>query len=483
MLCFIACPLQAADIGLEFQKELHQRSLELFGIKSPLQKSAVTPEGFQRHSGQPASEQVLLADGLTVEYFVRHAAHKTDQMIFWPNDEAPTHILTCVESGHEIINSQTGRLNPSVQRIEMKTLEIETILRGMKSCDGIRRTQWGTVLVAEETSDGRAYEIINPLATTEHTLLLGQRGSGIIRKPSGSASDSIILRDALPTMSWEGFTILPSGVVIGGDELRPGSYEDEQNNPDTDGGAIFKFIPDTPWISGFAQITDLSASPLAAGSVYAMQISCRGGRRQFGQGCEVGSGTWLPVHAENARPEANAKGATGFYRPEDLHRDPGFNDPNHPDAIRFCWANTGNEGAGNYAEIMCGIDIAPDQAIFDQQSVAINRFIEGDPDFNSMDNVAFQPGTGILYVIEDHPNGDIFACLPDGADNDIKSDGCVKILSVVDGSAEPTGFFFSADGKSAYLSIQHSADPESMDYDGYATDDILKITGFRSLKH
>ena len=63
------------------------------------------------------------------------------------------------------------------------------------------------------------------------------------------------------------------------------------------------------------------------------------------------------------------------------------------------------------------------------------------------DNFAFQPKTGNHYVIEDNPNGDIFACLPDGADRDIKTDGCVKILSVKDTSAEPTGFKFTADGQ------------------------------------
>jgi len=62
-------------------------------------------------------------------------------------------------------------------------------------------------------------------------------------------------------------------------------------------------------------------------------------------------------------------------------------------------------------------------------------FVEGDGDFNSIDNLAFQPHSGNLYVIEDHSNGDVFACLPDGADRDIKSDGCVKILSVRDRSA------------------------------------------------
>jgi len=31
------------------------------------------------------------------------------------------------------------------------------------------------------------------------------------------------VRAALPTMAWEGLAVLPSGVVIAGDELRPGS--------------------------------------------------------------------------------------------------------------------------------------------------------------------------------------------------------------------------------------------------------------------
>ena len=95
------------------------------------------------------------------------------------------------------------------------------------------------------------------------------------------------------------------------------------------------------------------------------------------------------------------------------------------------------------------------------------------------DLCAFQPGSGYLYVIEDNPNGDIFACLADGSDRDIKTDGCVKILSVKDSSAEPTGLLFSADGGTAYLSIQHSRDDLMPVVDHYPTDDVLIITGFR----
>jgi secreted PhoX family phosphatase len=108
-----------------------------------------------------------------------------------------------------------------------------------------------------------------------------------------------------------------------------------------------------------------------------------------------------------------------------------------------------------------------------------NRFVEGDPDFDSFDNLTFQPVTGNLYVIEDNPNGDIYACLPDGADRDIEADGCIKILSVNDSSAEPTGFLFFGDGKSAILSIQHFDDSNMALVDDYPTDDLLIIRNFK----
>ena len=178
----------------------------------------------------------------------------------------------------------------------------------------------------------------------------------------------------------------------------------------------------------------------------------------------------------NARDDADAAGATGYYRPEDLHADPTF----EGQGVRFCWTNTGREAASNYGEVICGVDEAPLLADPADATVVVNRFVEGDPDFNSLDNLAFQPGSGNVYVIEDHPNGDVFACLPDGNDRDIKTDGCVKILSVRDQSAEPTGFEFTADGGTAIVSIQHSDDDGMPLVDDYRTDDIVVITGFKN---
>jgi hypothetical protein len=451
------------DFGLKVEHLLNKQAERLFGVKKPLRDSAAATSGDYRTEAQAAADQVLLAKGLKAEYLTREAANKTDMMAFWPSDANATHLISCVEGSRETI--ATDKLNPSVQRIDLHTGAVETVLRGMSGCDGIRNTPWGTILATEEKSDGGAYEILDPLATSNEQVL--DRATGAVSNPA-----MIAKRDALPTMSWEGLTVLDSGVVLGGDELRPGTAAD-----DVDGGALFKFVPAMPRMDD-SLISDLANSPLAAGSVYALQVSCRDAKQQYGQGCEIGNGAWVMVNASSARSDADAVGATGFYRPEDLHRDPMY----MGEGVRFCWANTGNEGAHNYAEVMCGVDSEPTLADSDTRSVVINRFVEGDTDFNSFDNLAFQPNTGNLYVIEDHPNGDVFACLPDGADRNIKTDGCVKILSVKDTSAEPTGFMFSADGKTAYVSIQHSNDGNMPEVDDYGTDDLLKITGFK-LRH
>jgi len=102
------------------------------------------------------------------------------------------------------------------------------------------------------------------------------------------------------------------------------------------------------------------------------------------------------------------------------------------------------------------------------------------------DNVAFQPHTGNLVVLEDGPTSiatrsgnqprgnDIWICLPDGSDEDIQSDGCVRLASLRDTSSEPTGFIFLGSGEEAFVSLQHRAVDESGN-----RGTILKISGFK----
>ena len=477
MLALPALPAHAEDedsqdFGARSEQRLKNSSMHWFGVQGPLGPSAPSTTGDYRTPDQNANDQVLLADSLKAEYVTRNAGNSADMFAFWPSDESPTHLIFCIEGNRQDLGTflpggLVRKFNPAVQRIKLLDGSVETILRGTISCDGIRRTPWQTILATEETSDGGAYEIINPLNVTNYTI--ADRALGTIIDENGAPStSSIVKRTALPTISWEGIGMTPEGVVYAGDELRPGTPAN------ADGGALFKFVPVNPrTASGF--IGSLSESPLAAGNVYALQVSCQNTTQQYGQGCEIGNGVWINVSAANARADANTMGATGYYRPEDLEIDEMF----VPPGVRFCWANTGLEDGGNYGEVLCGVDSAPLTANATQRTVVVNRFVEGDQDMNQPDNFAFQPKTGNHYVIEDNPNGDIFACLPDGEDRDIKTDGCVKILSVKDSTAEPTGFKFTANGRTAYLSIQHSNDGKMPKFDDYATDDIVKITGFK----
>lgn len=447
----------AADVGKDHEAVLTTNAMALFGIAKPIVASAeASAEEGYRTEAQTAMDQILLADGLTAEYVTRDLANNADMIAFYPLGN-PTHAIICIEGDREELEG--GKLNPGVQRVALADGKVETIVRGTSACDGIRTTPWNTILFTEEDDDGGAYEILDPLKATE--IVITDRKKGEI-----SDAAMVVKHVALPMMAWEGLTILPNGVVYAGDELRPGT-----SYPDRDGGAIFKFVPDKA--SAGNAIASLAESPFAAGKLYAMQVSCTD-KVQTGQGCEVGNAAWVEVKASNARIAADVAAATGYYRPEDLHQDLSYKG----EGVRFCWTNTGNKGIKNWGEVMCAVDAVADSVEKGKQSVTVTRFIAGDAEFNQPDNLEIHPTNGLVYVIEDNPNGDIWACLPDGADRDVMSDGCVKILSVKDTSAEPTGFIFAPDGKTAYVNIQHSNDKAMPKVDGYGTDDLIKITGF-----
>ncbi len=496
------------DFNQKVENHLYAHSKKYFGFDNPIKASETV--SVPRAAGQQASDLIKLSPGLKAEITSRKIANSSDMIAFWPNDEKPSHIISCVEVGNNKIGtypSGQAKLEPSVQRVDLKTGEVSTMLRGMIACDGIRRTPWGTVVVTEETDDGGLYEILNPLTTTELTLVA--RGSSVVTDSSGAtmASGKIEYRGSLGKLAWEGLDLTAKGVVYYGDEERPGS-----GGADADGGSIFKYVPDPAKSWQGAPVTNLNQSPLVAGSVYAYQASCQAKTNssfpQFGQGCEIGEGAWVKVDPGSLRTSAHNAGATGYYRPEDLHFDLSYAGA----GAKFCWTNTGNASGKNYGEVVCITDTLPegtgekivtdktkngfgltylaDSAQTNGFAVAVaNRALEGDPDLNQPDNLAFQPKVSNMYVIEDNPFGDIWACLPDGKDRDIKSDGCVKLLSVRDGSAEPTGYIFTGDGKAAYLHIQHSNDTactagtDCANNDDYPTDDLIKITGFKTKKH
>jgi hypothetical protein len=167
--------------------------------------------------------------------------------------------------------------------------------------------------------------------------------------------------------------------------------------------------------------------------------------------------------------------------------------------FRACWANTGRmtngggslvENAGVYSEIVCLVEEPPSAAVPNPPTGTIptvTRFIPGDGQANMYDNVAFQPHTGNLVVLEDGAvnvvtrqgatelrGNDLWICLPDGADKDVQSDGCVRFASLRDTSSEPTGFIFLGSGEEAFVNLQHR-DIDNANGRG----SLIKISGFK----
>jgi len=67
-------------------------------------------------------------------------------------------------------------------------------------------------------------------------------------------------------------------------------------------------------------------------------------------------------------------------------------------------------------------------------------------------------------------NNDLWDCQPDGADDDLLSDGCVRIATLNDLTAEWTGGIFDATGTRFFVSVQHNVTGHGV---------VLEITGWK----
>lgn len=463
----------ADDWGVSREASLAGASEDLFGIAKPLGGSSLTSIDLATAQASPG-KLVTLAKGLKARVVTAGvAAANVDQMTLWPDGTKPTHLIACNEQ---------GTTSPGVQRISIADGSVETILTGNTACDGVRRTAWGTILFSEEAgSGGQTYELMDPLATTGVTL---DHTTGVFSGGTGSAN--LIRRPALGRLSFEGHGLLPNGVMYYGDELRPGNGNA--------GGAYFKFVPATPFAGG-APIATLAASPLASGKVLGLRLGLNGGATDFGQGTQSGRGAWIAICADgSATPCANValrtaavtNKLTGYYRPEDLEVAPrDFAAGN----IKVCGNNTGNEFTDRYwGETICITDGTVAESLAGTAVPEVQNLVNGSIDMAMTDNIAAQPGAAGRWLIAEDgdvgfggsitpgKNNDMFLCLPDGADVDNQSDGCVKVATLNDAGsaahpegAEWSGPIFNDDGKHLYVSVQHNITDKGV---------ILDITGW-----
>jgi hypothetical protein len=429
-------------------------SEQLFGINKPVPASSTESIGAVEADADP-TKLVTLAKGLHARVLTdrANAGPNIDMMALWPNDVRPTHIIACNEE---------GTTAPGLQRIRLSDGFVETILTGTNSCDPVKRTAWGTILFGEEDTTGWLLEIINPLGATN---VLFDRVTGFVSGGVGSAN--IVTRPALGHLAFEGLALLPNGVLYYGDENRPLNG--------TGGGAYFKFIPSTPW-AGSAPITNLTQSPLAAGVVYGLRLGKRNGSTDYGQGSNTGLGTWVPVpqgSIGSLRTAAATLKLTGYYRPEDAEIDPAALAEGN---VRFCGNNTGNEADDhNWGETICVTDGTLAQATANTGTPEVHYLVIGTPDFAMMDNIAYQPGRGNWIIHEDGDgpavgrNNDLWSCLDDGNDSGELSEGCVRIGTLNDLTAEWTGGVFDKWGDHFYVSVQHNVTGHGV---------VLDITGW-----
>jgi hypothetical protein len=311
----------------------------------------------------------------------------------------------------------------------------------------------------ENGSVGAMYELIDPLTVVGAT----------INNVTGVTSTPKIRRvDALGFLSFEGLGILPNGVTYYGDELSASNG--------APGGAYYKFVPTNPWTGG-GPITNLDQSPYASGTVYGLRV---GQGSNFGQGFSYGTGTWqllTSTPGQQLRPLATTAKLTGYYRPEDLTFDEAALAAGN---VRMCSNNTGRDAARYWGETICITDGTVAGATSQTSGPQAQLLVQGSPQLNMPDYIAYQASRGNWILEEDGSTGDfidgprnndIWDCLDDRADDNTLSDGCIRIATLNDLDAESTGGFFDSSGAHYYVSIQHNSS-------GFGT--ILDITGWGS---
>ena len=179
-----------SDFGSFVQDQLRAHAEQLFGFRHPLEESALGP-----YDGTDNLQAIQVAPGLHVSLVSSAVASAADQIALWPDDDHPTHLFVCDE--------ETS--HPAVQRVDLSRpaeRERHDDRDRPSSCDPVRRTPWGTIIVAEEAgATGGLYELIDPVHITTPI--------NVTNRATGTTSDPLHLvkRQAVGSLSFESFAI------------------------------------------------------------------------------------------------------------------------------------------------------------------------------------------------------------------------------------------------------------------------------------
>src|SRR5499427_640874 len=174
------------DFGQFVADQLSDHSEQLFGIRHPLEESALGP-----YDGSDNLKAIQVAPGLNVSLVSSSVASAADQIAMWPDDDNPRYLFVCDEE----------TTDPAVQRVDLTKpagSNATTLVIGLQSCDPVRRTAWGTIIVAEEAgATGGFYELIDP-AHINGPITVMNRATGQTSDPM-----HLVKRQAVGSLSFE----------------------------------------------------------------------------------------------------------------------------------------------------------------------------------------------------------------------------------------------------------------------------------------
>jgi len=364
------------------------------------------------------AEQIVLPTGYVQTVVAREGEGLLD------NGDMHTLNETGPEKGRFLYRTHENGSGAGVSVTDLKT-GISRVLAqraDWERFDGIAWTPWGTILAAEETDPSGAKDPTLPNSVGGHVYE--------INPTTGEAT----VRGAIGARSHEGLRFDKQGNLYGISEAGP--------------GFIYKFVPDRP-------------RDLSSGQLYAMKLI-------DDQGDRTGVGEWVALDRDavviNSQAEAQAKGATGYARPEDIE----------------IGTSTGNDLRGNsvlYVAVtgedrVLAIDLTPQNQ--PQGRVVVSDYVrEGvnaPADFDFPDNLALDQH-GNLYITEDPGGsapaktlGDDVWFAPFNPQSATQSLPIRRFFSITDCNAEPTGIYVSPSGKTLFVNIQHrgGSDPRDL---------------------
>ena len=372
------------------------------------------------------------------EGFIQYVVSDESALNIYDGERDDWHDMNTVnetgpEAGRYLYRTHEVRDQPeggAVSVVDLKTGDTRVLLQdeNWNALDGIRWTPWGTLIFAEEKTQGRLFEIVlNPDDLMEAV--------------------KVIDRPAVGRLAHEGIDIDEDGNIYIVDEFR-GRTENRMSKGNTCeealpcGGGIYKFVPD---IYG----------DLSSGSLYVLGIEEATRRDNTGQGYWIG-----PIDASIPREAGTVAGGASYMRPEDLEI---IGDKLY---VAITEGARDEYGKEYYEGRVISINLTT-MDVKNFVKAGLNVPVEiGKPGevghqtgFDSVDNLAEGPN-GTLVMIEDNKPSDIW--FASTKVNDLGASKDVNLFaSLMDPEAEGSGIYFSpTDPKTLYVNVQHSADDD-----------------------